>query len=71
MRQEANDWIRKTKPENGGFDAFFDFDKLLKDPENEAIMKNEYDCGDGIHPGLEGNKKMVEGIDDLTLFTKK
>ena len=47
------------------------FDKLLKDPENETIMKDEYDCGDGIHPGLEGCKKMVEGIDDLTLFTKK
>ena len=71
VRQETNDWIRKTKPENGGFDAFFDFDKLLKDPKNETVMKDEYDSGDGIHPSLEGNKKMVESIDDLTLFTKK
>lgn len=52
-------------------DAFFDFDKLLKDPKNETVMKDEYDSGDGIHPSLEGNKKMVESIDDLTLFTKK
>ena len=34
-------------------------------------MKDEYDCGDGVHPGIEGYKKMVEGIGNLTLFTKK
>ena len=71
VRQEANDWIRKTKSENGGFDAFFDFDKLLKDPKHKIVMKDEYDCGDGVHPGIEGYKKMVEGIGNLTLFTKK
>ena len=70
-RQEVNSWIRKTKPEDGGFDAFFDYDLLLKDPKNETILKDVYDCGDGIHPSLEGYKKMVDAIKDLKIFTKK
>jgi lysophospholipase L1-like esterase len=71
VRKEANEWIRTTKPEDGGFDAFIDFDKLLRDPNNETILFKKYDCKDGIHPGYEGNKKMVEGIIDLSLFSKK
>ena len=35
-RQKVNKWIRETKPENSGFDAFFDFDKNVKDSENET-----------------------------------
>ena len=46
--------------ENGGFDAFFDFDNLLKDPNNEAIIKDKHDCGDGIHPSLEGTKRRLK-----------
>ena len=34
VRKEVNNWIRNTKKEEGGFDAFFDFDKIMKDPEN-------------------------------------
>ena len=68
VRQEVNKWIRETKPEKGGFDSFFDFDKLLKDPEDEIKLKNIYDCGDGIHPSLEGYMRMVENI-DLQLFS--
>ena len=71
VRKKVNDWIRKIKPENGGFDAFFDFDKYFKDPKNETRMKDIYDCGDGIHPSLEGYKKMVEIINDKNLFSKK
>ncbi len=69
VRQEANKWIRTTKPKDGGFDAFIDFDKLLKDPKNETIMYNKYDSQDGIHPSFEGYKKMVEGIMALSLFS--
>ena len=71
VRKKVNKWIRTTKSEEGGFDYFFDFDKLLKDPKNETILKNIYDCSDGIHPSLEGYKKIVEGINDMTLFTKE
>ena len=71
-RQKLNHWIRTTNSKNGGFDAFFDFDLLLKDPENGIKLKKDYDCGDGIHPNLKGYTKIVECITkDLKLFTKK
>ena len=70
VRQEVNNWIRNTKSENGGFDAIFDFDKLMKDPNDETKMFKEYDRGDGLHPSPEGHKKIAEAIDNLELFTK-
>ena len=70
-RKKVNNWIRTTTPKKGGFDAFFDFDKLLRDPKNETIMEKVYDCNDGIHPSREGYIKMIEGVNDFTLFTKE
>ena len=70
VRNEVNEWIRKTTPEKGGFDAFFDYDKELKDPKNGTKLDKIYNCGDGIHPNLMGYKKMVDCIKDLSLFTK-
>lgn len=69
-RQEVNKWIRNTKPEEGGFDAVFDYDELLKDPNDETKLLKIYDSGDGIHPNSEGNSKIVQSIDNLELFTK-
>jgi lysophospholipase L1-like esterase len=71
MRNEVNKWIRETKPDEGGFDAFFDFDKELKDPKDETRLDDIYDCGDGIHPSLKGYQKMVDCIKDLSLFAKE
>jgi lysophospholipase L1-like esterase len=70
VRNEVNEWIRKTKPNKGGFDAFFDYDKEMKDPKNETRLTDIYDCGDGIHPNLKGYQKIVDCIKDLSLFTK-
>ena len=70
VRTEVNNWIRNTKPEDGGFDAFFDYDYFLKDPLNETRLNEIYDSGDGIHPSTEGLKKMVETIKDFNLFIK-
>jgi lysophospholipase L1-like esterase len=70
VRNEVNEWIRKTPPNKGGFDAFFDYDKEMKDPKNETKLAKIYDCGDGIHPSLRGYQKMVDCIKDLSLFTK-
>lgn len=70
IRKEVNDWIRNTKSEDGGFDAFFDFDKVMKDPENEQNLLGEYDSGDGIHPNSKGYKLMVDAI-NVSLFTKE
>ena len=71
VRKEVNNWIKNTKFEEGGFDAFIDFDTIMKDPNDEKNLLDEYDSGDGIHPNSNGYKKMVNAIDDLTLFTKE
>ena len=39
IRQKVTNWIRNTKSDNGWFDGFFDFDKIIKDP-NEIFRKN-------------------------------
>ena len=69
-RNDANRWIKKTKPRNGGFDAFFDFDKFVKDPLNSTSLGPFADSGDGIHPSTGGYKKMVESINNLGLFSQ-
>ena len=69
-RNDVNKWIRKTKPRNGGFDAFFDFDKFVKDPLNSTSLGPFADSGDGIHPSTGGYKKMVESINNLGLFSR-
>ena len=71
VRKEVNNWIKNTKFEEGGFDAFIDFDTIMKDPNDEKNLLDEYDSGDGIHPNSNGYKNMVNAIDDLTLFTKE
>ena len=70
-RQETNDWIRTTKKEDGGFDGFFDFDKLIRDPDNPQIMYSSYDCGDGLHPSPEGYQQLVQAIDNLDIFNEE
>jgi len=70
VRNEVNKWIRTTPPDKGGFDAYFDYDKEMKDPKNATKLAQIYNCGDGIHPSLRGYQKMVECIKDLSLFTK-
>ena len=68
-RKEINEWIRKSVESGEGFDAFFDFDKITKDPDDETKLLAECDSGDGLHPSPEGYVKMVEAIDNLKLFT--
>lgn len=70
-RNEVNFWIRNTKPEEGGFDDYFDFDELIRDPNNKSIIYSDYDCGDGLHPSPDGYQRMVQAIDNFELFTKE
>ena len=69
-RQEVNNWIRNTKPSEGGFDAVFDYDKFMKDPNDETKLYSYYDSGDGLHPSPEGYQRIAQAIDNLDLFTK-
>lgn len=68
VRREVNDWIRKAKPKDGGFDKFFDFDQILRDPIDNSALDEYYDCGDGLHPSPEGYEMMVYAMDDLSVF---
>ena len=63
VRQEVNDWLRKTDV----FDAIVDFDKALRDPDRPASMLPKYDCGDHLHPSDLGYRAMGDAI-DLALF---
>ena len=67
-RLEVNEWIRNTKKEDGGFDNYFDFDKNLKDNNNQTNLAEIYDSGDGLHPSAKGYEQIVNTIDNLDLF---
>lgn len=54
-RQEVNEWIRT----NNFADGYFDFSGYVKDDSDETKMKEEYDCGDHLHPNAAGGKKIA------------
>ena len=62
-RNTVNQWIR-TK---GNFDAFIDFDKTMRNPQDTTRLVSTYQ-NDGLHPDAAGYKTMGESI-DLNLFT--
>lgn len=61
-RTEVNGWIRGS----GRFDAVFDFDKVVRSPADTTSLVSS-NQNDGLHPDLEGFKKMADCI-DLKLF---
>ncbi|OAT81646.1 hypothetical protein A6P54_12445 [Bacillus sp. MKU004] len=63
VRQEVNDWIRKS----GEFDGVIDFDKAVRDPKNTERYLPEYDAGDHLHPNDAGYEKMADAV-DLSMF---
>ena len=62
-RQAVNEWIRSGR----AYDAFFDFDKLLRDPNQPTKLLATYDSGDHLHPNDTGYQLMANAI-DLDLF---
>ena len=62
-RQAVNQWVRA----DGHFDAFIDFDAVVRDPQHPDQLLPAYDCGDHLHPSPAGYKAMGESI-PLTLF---
>jgi lysophospholipase L1-like esterase len=61
-RNEVNEWIRSS----GRFDAVFDFDKVVRNPEDTTSLVSS-NQNDGLHPDLQGFRKMADCI-DLKLF---
>jgi len=55
QRQLLNAWIRSSD----AFDAVFDYDRALRDPQQQDRMLPHYDSGDHLHPGDAGYQKMA------------
>ena len=66
VREAVNSWIRSGK----SFDAFVDFDKVVRDPANPNKILPAFDSGDQLHPSDAGYKAMGEAI-PLSLFGSK
>lgn len=61
QRHLVNTWLREQR--NQCFDALFDLAMPLASIDDEAVLRPEYDSGDGIHPNDEGYRRMAEAID--------
>ena len=62
-RQAVNHWIRTSH----AYDAFVDFDRVLRDPAHPSRLLPDYDSGDHVHPNDAGYQAMADAI-DLSLF---
>jgi lysophospholipase L1-like esterase len=54
---------------SGTFDAVIDLDAALRDPAQPTRMLPQLDCGDHLHPNLDGYRRIAETI-DLALFAR-
>jgi lysophospholipase L1-like esterase len=59
IRVAVNEWIRT----GGGFDGVIDFDKVMEDPAKPGYLRDDYDCGDNLHPNDAGYKAMADAVD--------
>ncbi len=59
IRQAVNQWIRTS----GAFDAVFDFDAAVRDPEHPTQFREGYHSGDHLHPSAAGYKAMADAVD--------
>jgi lysophospholipase L1-like esterase len=62
-RQAINAWIRAS----GHFDAFIDFDKVVRDSSAPGHLLPAFDCGDHLHPNAAGYRALGNAI-PLALF---
>lgn len=64
VRNTVNEWIRTP----GNFDAFVDFDKAIRDPNDHAKMLAKY-SNDWLHPSVAGYELLGKSV-SLDLFTE-
>jgi lysophospholipase L1-like esterase len=64
-RQTVNTWIRT----NNLYDAFLDFDAVVRDPSTKTNLLSIYDFGDHLHLNPAGYQALADSI-NLTLFTQ-
>nr|WP_159940028.1 MULTISPECIES: GDSL-type esterase/lipase family protein [unclassified Nocardiopsis] len=63
-RQRVNAHLREQAgvPESP-FDGVWDFDAVLRDPQDPARLLPAYDSGDHLHPGDAGLRALAESVD--------
>ena len=64
-REQLNTWIRTAK----AYDAVFDFDAAVRDPDRPTKTQARYDPGDHLHLNAAGYQA-VAGTIDLALFQR-
>ncbi|OQE19119.1 hypothetical protein PENSTE_c016G06068 [Penicillium steckii] len=55
-RQRVNNFIRN----DGVFDFVLDFDRVLRDPQDQSVLLNEFDSGDHLHPNVAGYQAIAD-----------
>jgi lysophospholipase L1-like esterase len=58
VRNAVNRWIKAS----GAFDAVFNFDAVLRDPQDPAELLPAYDSGDHLHPNDAGYQAIADSI---------
>ncbi|MDD6812212.1 MAG: GDSL-type esterase/lipase family protein [Lachnospiraceae bacterium] len=56
MKNEVNEWIRRTSL----IDGCIDFDKALRDEQNPAAFAKGFDSGDHLHPSTNAYQTMAD-----------
>ncbi|WP_030186737.1 SGNH/GDSL hydrolase family protein [Streptomyces violaceorubidus] len=59
VRQEVNTFVRTSD----AFDAFTDFDRVLRSPYDRELMLPALDGGDHLHPNDKGMQAMADAVD--------
>ncbi|KOX18106.1 GDSL-type esterase/lipase family protein [Nocardiopsis sp. NRRL B-16309] len=63
-RQLVNTHLRGQADDPASvFAGVWDFDAVLRDPQDPARMRPEYDSGDHLHPGDAGLRALAESVD--------
>ena len=62
-RQALNEWMRTSH----AYDAVFDFDKAVRDPDRPAQTLARFDPGDHLHLNAAGYQAVAQTV-DLSLF---
>lgn len=57
-RQRVNDWIR----ESDIFDAVIDFDRVLRDEDDFAVLHKMFDSGDRLHPNRQAFQALADAF---------
>ncbi|MCR4951418.1 MAG: hypothetical protein K6A40_08870 [Solobacterium sp.] len=63
LKNEFNDWLRTTDL----LDGCVDFDLAVRDPDDPAAFRKEYDSGDHLHPSDAGYQAMADCVPEELL----